>query len=205
MRFIIAIVVLAVIVTLWVFFQIVTRSRDESLSVRKKPGAGKSAATHAELYTGLRDRVLRGTTASCGLAPSRGPTYPWGVLMDWTLANGTATVVALSDGSASVYLSGGGGYIGGHGQAPIRLAAERAVDIAQESKSHLKATDSYPLPERGQVFFYALTDSGVLAAKASEESLREDQHPLSKLGNAMQDVITQYRLWDEQQKRTEPT
>ena len=35
------------------------------------------------------------------------------VLMDWHLEKGTATVVAAADGSASLYLSSGGGYVGG--------------------------------------------------------------------------------------------
>jgi hypothetical protein len=35
------------------------------------------------------------------------------VLMDWHVTNGTATVFAAADGTASLYLSSGGGFLGG--------------------------------------------------------------------------------------------
>jgi hypothetical protein len=73
--------------------------------------------------------------------------------MDWGVTKGTATVVALSDGTASVYLSSGGGFIGGIGQEPIRKAGQNAVAVAQELKTLMTATAAYPEPERGQVTF----------------------------------------------------
>ena len=109
----------------------------------------------------------------------------------------TATVVAASDGSASVYLSGGGGYIGGKGQEPIRLAAERAVEVARAVQLPSQPTTDFPVPETGGVFFYFLTDAGVFALRTSVQELNSPSHPLRKIGDAMQGVITQYRLWDD--------
>ncbi|HEX6495514.1 MAG TPA: hypothetical protein VF018_08530, partial [Acidobacteriaceae bacterium] len=53
------------------------------------------------------------------------------VLMDWNVSNGTATVLAAADGTASVYLSSGGGFLGGGQKYPtIRDAALRAIHLA---------------------------------------------------------------------------
>jgi hypothetical protein len=128
---------------------------------------------------------------------------PWGVLMDWKVERGIATVVAASDGSASVYFSSGGGNIGGRGQEPIRRAAQKAVEVAVGVQPLAHLTETFPLPQRGEVNFYLLTDSGVWAAGTSDKELNSTRGPLRKLGDAMQEVITQYRLWSDQQKKAE--
>ncbi len=116
-------------------------------------------------------------------------------MMDWGLATGTATVVALSDGNASVYLSSGGGSIGGaQSHESIRKAGKKMLAVAAECQPQTQATTSYPLPQTGEVIFYLFTDAGVFTASAPEEELRTQRHSLSKLGDAAQNIITQYRL-----------
>jgi hypothetical protein len=161
-----------------------------------KPGSAKTLEP-TEVYLGLRKTMLDGARTKFGLPPTSKPTEPWGVLMDWGVNNGTATVIAASDGSASVYFSGGGGYIGGKGQEPIRAAAQRAVEVARTVHLPSQPTMDFPLPETHGVFFYLLTDAGVFVLRASVQGLNSPTHPLRKIGDAMQEVITQYRLWDE--------
>jgi len=123
--------------------------------------------------------------------------------MDWGVTEGTATVVAFSDGSASVYLSSGGGFIGGSSHESIRKAAQNMVTIAADFQPSAIATTTYPLPRHAQVIFYFLTDAGIFTANAPQEELSSHRHPLSKLGDAAQNVITQYRLikkWNEEVK-----
>jgi hypothetical protein len=57
----------------------------------------------------------------------------------------------------------------------------------------MQPTETYPLP-RGHVTFYALTDAGVFTASASQDELSSHRHAFSKLADAAQDIITQYRL-----------
>lgn len=148
-----------------------------------------------EVYQGLRNLAFQSSRAKLGLPPTSTPTQPWGVIMDWGVTEGTATVVAFSDGTASVYLSSGGGSIGGGAShESIRKAAQRMVAVAAECQPQTHATTTYPLPQRAHVIFYLLTDSGVFAANAPQEELSSHRHPLSKLGDAGQDIITQYRL-----------
>ena len=190
---------IAVFVFLILLF-LVARQRSQA------PGATKSAASDAtasgskNVYEDLRGQALHGSRAKFGLPPGSGPNDPWGVVMDWGVEKGTVTVVALLDGSASVYFSSGGGFIGDAGQEPIRQAAQRAVAIAGETPSAGQLTTTFPLPQRGGVILYILTDSGVYMSRTTQQELKSTSHPLSKLGDAMQNVITEYRLGSETKK-----
>jgi hypothetical protein len=158
----------------------------------------KSQTPDPKVYVGLRDMVLQGSRAKFGLAPGSSPKEPYAVVMDWDVQSGTATVVAIADGTASVYLSSGGGFIGG-GQSheSIRRAAKKVVEMASEVLPLMQVTTTYPLPQQGQVTFYLLTDAGVFTAGVSEEDLRTHRSPLSKLGDSVQVIVTEYRRMDQ--------
>ena len=114
--------------------------------------------------------------------------------MDWGVNNGTATVVAVADGTVSIYLSSGGGSLGGgQGYAAIREAGQKFLNLAKESLPKMQKTTEYPLPARGQVYFYVRTGEGVFTARTSQEELNTRSHPLRSLGDAAQEIITQYR------------
>jgi hypothetical protein len=117
--------------------------------------------------------------------------------MDWGVPKGSATVVAMSDASASVYLSRGGGFIGGSSHQSVRKAAQQTVTVADKVQPQMHPTTVFPLPQPGEVIFYALTDSGVFTISAPETHLKSGRSPLSELANAAQDVITQYRLMQQ--------
>ncbi len=114
--------------------------------------------------------------------------------MDWGVNNGTATVVAVADGTVSIYLSSGGGSLGGgQGHAAIREAGHKFLNLAKESLSKMQKTMEYPLPSKGQVYFYVRTSGGVFTARTSQEELNSRSHPLRSLGDAAQEIITKYR------------
>src|SRR5579859_1781044 len=185
MKPIIAWVVLALfVVGLWL-----------TLRARQNRDASKSSASASSSYLGLRNLALQSPLTEVPSAISAKPGEPFAVLMDWGIPAGTATVAAYADGTASVYLSSGGGFLGG-GQAheSIRNAAIRTVEIAGELKNLMQPTTTYPLPQRGQVVFYVRTSVGVLTATVPEEELRSQRSPLYKLGDSAQTIITQYRL-----------
>lgn len=117
------------------------------------------------------------------------------VLMDWHVDKGTVTVVAAADGSASLYLSTGGGYIGGSEKVPaIRKAALHAIALATSLRFHFERTETSPLPSLGDVTFYVNTGAGVSCAVAAESRLRAGTDPLAGLSGAMQRIVTEYRL-----------
>jgi ribosomal protein L30E len=116
--------------------------------------------------------------------------------MDWVVSNATATVIAFSNGRASIYLSTGGGFIGGgESHESVRNAAKKMVAVAVECQPHTHATSEYSLPQKqDEIVFYLLTDAGIFTATASKEDLSSHHRPLSKLHDAAQGIITEYRL-----------
>jgi len=117
------------------------------------------------------------------------------VLMDWNVGNGNCSVLAASDGTASLYLSSGGGYIGGAQKYPsIREAALNAVRLANALSTRFGATGDKSLPPRGEIYFYLTTGDGVYRAMATDAGLKDGSDPLVGLGSAMQRVVTEYRL-----------
>lgn len=121
------------------------------------------------------------------------------VVMDWYLTSGLATTVAAFDGSASIYLSSGGGFIGGgQGSAEVRRAAMQAVKTAEQLLGAFQPAAAADLPDRGKVYFYIRTSAGLMRGTASEKALSEGTDALQTLGGAMQNVITQYRLFQTQ-------
>jgi hypothetical protein len=194
-----AIPVAILIAVLW----LIATSRAQTAGVGTKAEKIKASATSPQdVYFGLRNKMLQGSRKEFSLPPGTGANDPWGVVMDWGMEKATVTVVAVSDGSASVYFSSGGGFIGGGGQEPIKAAAQRAVESARSVPLSTRAAAPYPLPDRGGVVFYVLTDGGVYRTSTSEQELNSKGDSLRKLGDAMQGVITQYRLWSEKQKKS---
>lgn len=180
-------IVLGIVLAATVLAALTTRS------IRARNQA-PNATPRKDVYLDLRNQVLNLSRDKCGLTVTAGPTEPCAVLMDWGVNNGTATVVAVQDGTVSIYLSSGGGHLGGgQGYPAIRAAGQKFLNLAKESLSKMLKTKEYPLPGKGEVYFYVRTDAGVFTARASQEELSSHRHPLSALGDAAQEIITQYR------------
>jgi hypothetical protein len=148
-------------------------------------------------YVELRHRALHRSRVELGLPKPSEATRPWGVIMETTYEEASVTVFAVSDGNASIYLSTGGGYIGGVSHEAVRRAAVNMVRVAGTLASLLSPAETYPLPDRGRTIFYVRTEAGVLTGGATEAELGQRRHPLSELFFAGQDVITQFRLVNE--------
>lgn len=147
-------------------------------------------------YEMLHNAALHTSRSEIGLPPASTPTQAWGAIMDWGLPEGTATVVSFSDGSASLYLSSGGGFLGGISHESVRKAAQKMVATANENQAHMLPTKTYPIPTLGQMTFYILTDAGTLTASASQDDLMNHRSSLSTLGDAAQEVITEINAVD---------
>ena len=106
----------------------------------------------------------------------------------------TLTVIALADGSTSLYLSNGGGVIGGHSHESVRQASQNFLRQANDSLAGLKRCEIFPIPDTAQTVFYVLTDSGMLTGGALENDLAQGTHPLSSLFHTGNGVVTEMRL-----------
>jgi hypothetical protein len=115
------------------------------------------------------------------------------VVTDWGLSEGTTTIIAVADGSASVYRSNGASSIGGgQSHAPVRDAALKTVQMADEVQPLMHPATDFPPAQRGEVSFYVVTDAGVYTATASGDDLASGGSPFSKLGDSAKAIVAAY-------------
>ncbi len=162
--------------------------RDSSPGVATQPSPRRRPSEGAKTYEGLRNLALR---AAENLKPRDGLSLI-GLVVDLDLGSGTATV-ALFDGSASLYLSSGGGVIGAGFREPARSKAKQALEMADTLLDESSPTDSSPLPGSGMARFNFVTTTGVRAVEAPIQELDSGTHRLSPLFRAVDDVISEIR------------
>ena len=151
-----------------------------------------------DVYTGLREQILELDPAS--IAIERGDEQVWGGMLEMGFPEGTATILALADGTTSLYTSSGGGVVGGEAHDNVRFANREFLAALEAQREHLDPDEDAPLPGPGEVALRAFTWDGRLAAVArSDEELGEGSHPLSEAFFRGHDVITQLRVISEQQ------
>jgi hypothetical protein len=115
---------------------------------------------------------------------------PFGILMDISLPQGNATIVAFISGDASFYTSTGGGVIGGIRHERVRNAARNFVISSAKYLDKMGVTTAYPLPEPGKVRFYVLTPTGIFTHDANEVDLRKnDFTPLYAAGHQLLNAL----------------
>lgn len=157
-------------------------------------------AEPAEIYNGLRNRVLNLKPSDAGIKPSSEMPNVWGILMETGYQQAVVTLVSLADGTTSLYFSNGGGMIGGGKHATVADASKSFVVSAENYYQQMTLTESFPLPAIGRVKFYILTYSGIYTIDIDENDLGNKKHELSPLFYFGQEVITQFRLVQEQKK-----
>jgi len=117
------------------------------------------------------------------------------VLMDISLPQSTATIAAYADGTASIYISNGGGYLGGsESYKSIRDAGLQMIAAGHKFQPRMQLTKQFPLPAKGEVVFYVVMSGGVYTARAPQTELDQRTHQFTELYAAGQEIITQYRL-----------
>jgi hypothetical protein len=139
----------------------------------------------------LRLRVLR--ELPDGVGADAPPDKPVVALMDIGFPNATATVFGAARGDASIYLSSGGGVLGGIGHKNVRVAAIAFVHESSKHLGQMTVTSDFSYPETGHVRFYTRTRDAVYMTDRPETELGEKRDALWPLFYAGQDVITQLR------------
>lgn len=152
----------------------------------------KVSGAPAEVYVGLRNQAL---CAEMLGGSDGGVPEVWGVVMEFGIGDGFATLVALADGTASLYLSHGGGVIGaGQHEGPAN-AARTLVRAAADYVEGFGPTSEFPLPGPGQTAFYLRTQHGALTVSAPTNDLGYNRHRLSPLFHTAHALIAEVRKW----------
>lgn len=165
----------------------------------KKPEQEKDPAAQSR---DLREMALSVTAADLKLAPIEARPHVWGVLMEMGYPDAVATLSVFADGSASLYISTGGGVIGAGEHKPVREEGDRLLSVVESHVAEFVRVDETPYPKRGRVRFYVRTFQTTLTAEADEKLLQDRQHTLSPVYIAGHAVLTQMRLMSERQGKT---
>jgi len=155
--------------------------------------AKEAEKSGAEMTASLRQMVLSLKLGDVGLSEATFPHEVWGVLMETGYEGGAFTLVALADGTVSLYFSTGGGVIGAGEHESVRRPADSFIGWANRYVSEAAPSKSQPLPSEGQTTFYFLTKSGIRSYSAKEVELGEGRDKLSDLFHAGHAVITEVR------------
>ena len=156
-------------------------------------------ANAAEIFRKLRAQVLALTPADIKVTPL--PTGVWGALMEFWVGQTWVSLVAVLDGTTSLYFGSGGGIIGAGKSEVVRKANHLFLQVAGRFVSSFPMVHDYPTPQQGRVRFYVLTADGVRASdEVDENRLHAKDNPLFTLYAAAQNVITQIRLVQAAQK-----
>jgi hypothetical protein len=136
----------------------------------------------------LRNNVLTLRPMDMGLVAEQCPPV-CGAMMEIVEAGITVSLVALLDGSVSVYLSDGTGVIGCGLHPDVRAAAAKMLRVAGQVVEECALSDQKSAPSAHQAHFYLLTTQGVLRGAADRAELDEGAVPLAELYYAAHSVI----------------
>ena len=125
----------------------------------------KERQTNENPFFELRNMAFTATPEQLGLSLPTDKTVVYGIIMDWELGDGTATTVAYQSGDASLYLSSGGGVIGGGQHQNVSSAAKQFISLAQAFLDKATKTETTSLPGPNEVNFYLLTNKGIFVGK----------------------------------------
>lgn len=153
--------------------------------------------TKTNTFNDLRGMAFSMTPEQLQLSLPEDKTLVYGVIMDWGIDTAIATIVSYQTGDASMYLSSGGGVIGGGQHQNVNIAAKRFVALAQTYLGKATKTESNSLPQQDEVKFYLLTNKGTLAGQEimrNFENNKSNWLPLFEEGNK---VLSELRTTSE--------
>jgi hypothetical protein len=147
-------------------------------------------------YESLRSTALALQPGALAAGSSDELPHVFGVVMDIGIDRGTATLVVLADGSASLYFSSGGGTIGAGGDERVRSAAHRLLAVANSDPASFESDLPDRLPPNGSTQLTLLTLDRPLRATADSNDFGYDRVPGGLVFRAAHDVIAGLRELD---------
>lgn len=146
------------------------------------------------LYMEKRDELFRLDPEKIGIKRSKENPNVWGVLTEFIVDGGYATILSLANGKTDMYFSSGSGILGAGENSTVSVASAELVKTADRYLSQMQSTHDHPFPSPGHTRFYLLTYHGLLTGEVSENIMMDERtHPMYGLYAFTQNVITQIR------------
>jgi hypothetical protein len=118
---------------------------------------------------------------------------PFGLVSDFRQGEMVATLAAFLTGDVSLYLSTGGGILGGIGRPELAALAKESIDALAPLVPHLTRDDATELPGPGEICFYVLTPAGRFTARAKTSDMVKRDGPIMKLVQLSGALMTRVR------------
>jgi len=150
------------------------------------------AARPLDSFLGIRNGIFALTPDELGLTPH--PRYrAWGFIMEMGTPETVMTLVALGDGTVSLFFGNGAGITGIGAHEKPKHILKHILSMAPDYLGHTMPTDEYPLAPPNRVLFYFLTFDGVRAAHGGQNDLGTGEHPLFPLFEKATELIAAAR------------
>ena len=149
------------------------------------------------IFEELRNKAFSITPEQLGLSIPMDKTIVYGVIMDWEMGGATASTVTYQTGDASLYLSSGGGVIGGGQHKNVNSAVKSFVNLAQSYLDKTIKTELTPLPNTDEMKFYLLTNKGIFVGQEHMKNFENNSSPWLKLFEEGNRVLTELRKTSE--------
>jgi hypothetical protein len=157
----------------------------------------KAIQTKENSFEDLRNMAFTPTPDQLGLSLPTDKDIVYGVIMDWEMGGATATVVSYLSGDASLYLSSGGGVIGGGQHPNVNSEAKKFVQLAQDYLSKASKTEETTLPETDAVKFYFITNKGKYVCQENISNFENNTSELLPLFQEGNKVLSELRIVSE--------
>ena len=150
---------------------------DNQLTQNQNRSNPKVQESKENTFGDLRNIAFTISPEQLGLSLSTDKTIVYGTIMDWGMNAATASIVAYQTGDASLYLSSGGGIIGGGQHQNVSNKAKEFVNLAQTLLEKTTKTEKTTLPSTDEVKFYLLTNNGIYVGAEQVKNFKNNSSP----------------------------
>ena len=154
---------------------------------------GRKDDRNSNPYKDLRNLAFNVTAEQIGVQSPADQTKIYGVIMDWDLGEGTATLVTFLSGDASLYLSSGGGVMGAGGHETVKQTVIAFITKAEKYLDKTIRAETTALPESDGVKFYFLTNKGKFVGEEQVSNFENGSSEWSDLFEEANKLITEIR------------
>ncbi len=173
------------------------KPRNNQKTIQQDTTKQKIIETKGNAFDGLRNMAFSATPEQLNLSLPIDKIIVYGIVMDWGMSGATATIVSYQTGDASLYLSSGGGVIGGGQHENVNSAAKRFVSLGQRFIDKAIKTEKTPLPENDLIRFYLLTNKGIYVGQEQMRSFENNTSTWLPLFEEANLLLTELRKTSE--------
>ncbi len=171
--------------------------RNKQKIIQQDTTKQKIIETKENAFDGLRSMAFSATPEQLKLSLSNDKTIVYGIIMDWGMSGATATIVSYQTGDASLYLSSGGGVIGGGQHENVSSKAKQFVGLGQSFLDKATKTEKTTLPETDIIKFYFLTNKGIYVGQEQMKNFENNTSTWLPLFEEANLLLTELRKTSE--------